>query len=153
MIHVLLREQFLPADPARVWEYFATPRNLNDMTPPDMSFEIVRGGDGRMHAGQMIEYRVSVLPGLRVRWLTEIRHVREGTYFVDEQRIGPYRFWYHEHIFEPVAGGVRMTDRVTYALPGWLFGELLHVVFIRRRLQQIFDYRRARAAALFGESE
>jgi ligand-binding SRPBCC domain-containing protein len=150
VIHHLGREQFIPAEIGRVWDYFATPANLDEMTPPDMAFEIVWGGEGRMQPGQLIEYRVEVLPGWKTRWLTEIRHVREGQHFVDEQRAGPYRFWYHEHHFEPMIGGVRMKDRVTYELPFGVLGEALHALVIRPRLEAIFDFRYREVEELFG---
>lgn len=148
MIHTLERTQFIPASSERVWAYFSTPENLNALTPPDMDFEIL-GAPGRMYAGQIIAYRIRVAPGLRVRWLTEIRHVREGEFFVDEQRAGPYRLWYHEHHFAPVAGGVQMTDRVTYALRFGPLGDLIHLVWVGRTLRRIFDYRRVAVARLF----
>jgi len=150
MIHVLHREQTIPAPLERVWDYFADPKNLNELTPPDMRFEIVAGGDVRMYAGQLIEYRVEFLRGLRSPWLTEIAHVREGSYFVDEQRLGPYRFWYHAHHFEPVEGGVKMTDHVTYAAPFGLLGDLATALWIRGRLDGIFDYRSRKIISLFG---
>lgn len=75
MIHVLHRQQIIPAGMGQAWEYFSTPRKLNDLTPPDMHFLIMRGGEQRMYAGQLIEYRVQFAPGLRSRWLTKIRHV------------------------------------------------------------------------------
>ena len=101
MIYYLHCEQIIPASPEQVWAYFANPNNLNELTPPDMNFKIVTGGNTGMYEGQIIEYRVEFVRGLRSLWLTEIAHVREGVYFVDEQRVGPYRFWYHEHLFEP----------------------------------------------------
>lgn len=149
MIHTLHREQTIPTPLNQVWAYFATPRNLNEMTPPDMDFEFIAGGDEPMYAGQVIEYKVAILPGLRVRWLTQITHVREKEMFIDEQRIGPYRLWIHEHRFQPVDGGVRMTDHVTYALPFGLLGDLVHALFIRRRLAYIFNFRRQEVEALF----
>jgi ligand-binding SRPBCC domain-containing protein len=100
----LFHQQFIPADRAAVWTFFATPRNLDELTPPDLRFRILGDVPARMYAGQLIEYRLSPLPGVWLRWLTEIRHLREGEYFVDEQRIGPYRLWYHEHHFEPAPG-------------------------------------------------
>ena len=151
MIHYLLRKQTIPAPIEQVWEFFADPRNLNDITPTDMIFEIIAGAEGRMTVGQLIEYRVGFLPGLRSLWLTEIAHVREKEYFVDEQRVGPYRFWYHEHKFVCVENGVMMIDRVSYAIPFGVLGELLHTLWIRSRLAGIFDYRREKIAALFGE--
>lgn len=149
MIYTLHREQLIPATIERVWEYFSTPRNLNEMTPPDMAFEFEFGGDEPMYAGQVIGYRVAILPGVRVRWLTQITHVEPRRYFIDEQRVGPYRLWIHEHRFDPVDGGVRMRDHVIYALPLGPLGDLVHALFIRRRLEEIFDYRRRKAAELF----
>ena len=152
MIHYLHREQFIPADTELVWGYFADPKNLDDITPPDMNFQVVAGGDTCMYEGQIIEYRVEFLRGLRSLWLTEIAHVREGSYFVDEQRIGPYRFWYHEHLFAPHDGGVVMTDHVSYAAPFGFLGDMVHALWIKHRLAYIFDYRREKIKALFGES-
>lgn len=150
MIHSLHREQFIPAPLNEVWAYFADPKNLNAITPPDMNIEIVAGGDTTMYAGQIIEYRVEFIRGLRSLWLTEIAHVQEGEYFVDEQRVGPYRFWFHEHRFAPSSGGVMMTDHVTYAAPFDLLGEILIALWIRRRLEAIFDYRTQKITELFG---
>lgn len=151
MIRTLHREQFVPGDPARIWDFFATPRNLNELTPPGMSFDI-RGEVGdRMYVGQMIEYRVGILPGVKLRWLTEITHVREGEYFVDEQRIGPYKLWHHEHRFTatPDGRGVQMTDRITYD-PGWgPLGGVVDALWIKRQLAGIFDFRAQEVAARF----
>lgn len=150
MIHYLHRRQFIPAPIENVWAYFADPRNLNAITPPDMNFEIRTGGDEPMYEGQLIEYRVEFVRGLRSLWLTEITHVRANEYFVDEQRVGPYRFWYHEHRFAPAANGVTMNDRVTYSAPFGILGDIVNALWIRRRLNAIFDYRAKRIAELFG---
>ena len=149
MIYTLHREQIIPAPMERVWAYFATPRNLNEMTPPDMAFEFLHGGDEPMYAGQMIAYKVAILPRVRVRWLTQITHVEQDRRFIDEQRIGPYRLWIHEHRFEPRPNGVFMIDHVSYALPFGPLGDLVHRLYIGRRLEQIFDYRRAKVESLF----
>ena len=100
---------------------------------------------------QVIEYRIGVLPGVTTRWLTEITHVRELEYFVDEQRVGPYRLSHHEHHFAatPDGRGVVMTDRVTYEVGFGPIGEVLHAAWIGRQLKTIFDYRAARIAELF----
>lgn len=148
MIRTLERTQFLPADPATVWAYFSTPQNLNALTPPEMHFEILSQPEP-MYQGQLIAYRIRVAPGVRLNWLTEIRHVREGRYFVDEQRRGPYALWYHEHRFEPKDGGVLMTDRVTYALPFGPLGDLVHALWVGRQLREIFDFRREAVAKVF----
>ena len=153
MIRHLHREQFIPGSPPLIWEFFATPRNLDELTPPSMRFETIGRIAPLMYAGQMIEYRIGILPGITTRWLTEITHVREGEYFVDEQRAGPYKLWHHEHRFTPAADerGVHMTDRITYD-PGWgWLGGVVDALWIRHQLTRIFDYRRARIAELFPE--
>jgi len=150
MIHYLHREQIIPAPVKDVWDYFCEPKNLNEITPPDMNFEIVQGGDEKMYEGQIIEYRVEFIRGVRSLWLTEIAHVRDGKYFVDEQRVGPYRFWYHEHVFEEHSAGTKMTDHVTYMIPFGLLGDLMNAVWISRRLKNIFDFRTQKIIELFG---
>jgi ligand-binding SRPBCC domain-containing protein len=155
MIHRIHWDQAIPAPIEKVWEYFCDPSNLNAITPPDMNFEILSGGNVRMYEGQLIEYRVEFVRGIRSRWLTEISHVRECEYFVDEQRIGPYRFWYHEHGFEaaPSGSGTRMTDSVTYAVSAGFLGDILNSVWISGRLDQIFTFRRKTIIERFGEAK
>ena len=153
MVHYLHREQIIPAPVEKVWEYFCDPKNLNEITPPDMNFEIIQGGTVKMYEGQIIEYRVEFLRGVRSLWLTEIAHVRDGEYFVDEQRVGPYRFWYHEHIFEKIEYGTKMTDRVTYVVPFGILGDILNTVWISRRLKNIFDFRMKKIIELFGDAK
>lgn len=150
MVHYLHREQIISAPVEKVWEYFCDPKNLNEITPPDMNFEIVKGGDQGMFEGQLIEYRVEFVRGIRSLWLTEIAHVRDCEYFVDEQRVGPYRFWYHEHKFENVHDGVKMTDHVTYVLPFGPLGDVVHAVWVGNRLKSIFDFRVRKIEELFG---
>lgn len=151
VLHRLHREQLIARPPVELWDFFATPRNLNLLTPPQISFEIRSEIPVRMFAGQLIEYRVGVLPGIRMRWVTEITHVRDFEYFVDEQRIGPYRIWHHEHRFVPQPDGrtVRMIDDVSYEVGWGPLGELLHKFWIRRQLATIFDYRAHRVSELF----
>jgi ligand-binding SRPBCC domain-containing protein len=151
MVHYIHREQIIPAPVEKVWEYFCDPKNLNEITPPDMNFEILVGGDQKMFEGQLIEYRVEFIRGIRSLWLTEIAHVRGCEYFVDEQRVGPYRFWYHEHRFERTDAGTKMTDHVTYVVPFAFLGDVVNALWIGKRLQHIFDFRHRKIVELFGE--
>lgn len=149
VIRHLHRGQFVAGEPARIWEFFATPRNLDTLTSPHLRFRMIGDIAPRMYAGQMIEYRVGIVPGLWSRWVTEITHVREGEFFVDEQRLGPYRLWHHEHHFTASPGGLRMTDHVTFD-PGWgAAGDLAYALWIRGKLDRIFDFRAARILTLF----
>ena len=150
MLYRLYRSQTVAAPLDEVWEYFSKPENLNELTPPDMDFEIVHYATEEMAAGQLIEYRVKFMPIFRSRWLTEIAHVEYQAYFVDEQRVGPYRFWYHEHHFTSVEAGTMITDHVTYALPFGIIGRMVHSLWVRRRLEGIFHYRAEKITQLFG---
>jgi ligand-binding SRPBCC domain-containing protein len=95
-----------------------------------------------MQEGQIIEYRVEIVPMVWMPWVSEIKAVVEGHSFIDEQRFGPYKFWHHRHTFEPAEGGVKITDQVHYALPFGPLGSIAHALFVRRKLEGIFRFRR-----------
>lgn len=150
-IHTLRQEQILPIPIEEAWEFFSSPANLDAITPPDLGFEITCPLPTRMFEGQIITYRVKVAPLVWLPWVTEIKCVEEGRSFIDEQRFGPYKFWHHRHAFEPVGGGVLMTDVVHYALPFGPFGEIARALFVRRKLEWIFGYRKKWLAERYGE--
>lgn len=137
-------EQFVPTSIETLWQFMSSPQNLKHITPASMNFDILNNSaDGEMYAGMIICYKVSPLPLFRVRWVTEISHVEKLKYFVDEQRFGPYSFWHHKHFLKEVPGGVLMTDIVDYKIPfGWL-GDLANVLLVRRKLKEIFAFRKA----------
>ena len=150
-MYTLEREQWLAAPPGQVWEFLQNPANLDRITPPDLRFSIVSETPAVMYDGLIIEYRIAIpLLGSHA-WITEIKHVSPGRSFVDEQRLGPYRFWYHHHEIEPADGGTRMRDRVSYQPPFGPLGRLLHPFYIRPTLERIFDYRRQELQLLLGE--
>jgi ligand-binding SRPBCC domain-containing protein len=150
-IHTLRRSLTIPATLREAWAFFSDPRNLDKITPPDMGFRTVTPDlPAHIHAGLMIEYRVRPIGPVSLTWLTEITHVQEMEYFVDEQRAGPYAIWHHEHHFRETTGGeVEMADRITYALPfGWL-GNLAHPFLVRPQLERIFAYREQAVRRIF----
>jgi len=149
-MYTLRRSQQLPITLETAWQFFSDPRNLPVITPSDLGFEITSALPERMYAGMVVTYRVMAMAGIRVNWVTEITHVQEPAFFVDEQRFGPYRFWHHQHHFKAVAGGTEMTDLVSYLLPFQPFGQLVASV-VRRRLEYIFDYRRQVLATIFAQ--
>ena len=83
-------------------------------------------------------------------WMTEIRTVKENSYFIDEQRFGPYSLWHHRHSFEEIEGGVLMTDEVNYKLPFGVLGDVAHALFIKKKLAHVFEYRKKALIELFG---
>ena len=103
-----------------------------------------------MYPGQIIEYMVRPILGIPLYWMTEITHVQDKQYFIDEQRFGPYRLWHHQHHFKEAEGGVEMTDIVHYKLPLWLLGDIAQVLIVKKQLQEIFDFRFAAVKQLFG---
>lgn len=132
------------------WDFFSNPANLQEITPPDMNFRITSEVPERMYPGLIVTYRIQALPGVSMDWVTEITHVREPVFFVDEQRFGPYRFWHHQHHFAEVEGGVEMTDIVHY-LPPSPAAPLIDRLLVGPRLRAIFDFRREVLAERFGE--
>jgi ligand-binding SRPBCC domain-containing protein len=141
-IYLLKRTQFLPITLTRAWEFFSSPRNLEKITPEHMGFTIIyKSGGAKMYPGQLIRYKVNVLPMVRLHWVTEITQVQEPYFFIDEQRFGPYALWHHQHHFKEVPGGVEMTDEVNYAIPLGFIGRLANWLFVERQVNAIFDYR------------
>ena len=135
----------------RAWDFFSNPRNLAKITPPELDFTILTALPERVHPGMMIEYRVRPLLGIPARWLTEITHVEPGKSFVDEQRIGPYRIWHHEHRFRKLDDErTEVIDAVTYVLPFGFLGELFHPLLVKPQLEKIFAFRKMAVKELFG---
>jgi ligand-binding SRPBCC domain-containing protein len=136
------REQFVPAGLDEVWDFISSPKNLKKITPPYMGFEITSHNlPEKMYSGMIISYKVSPLLGLKTDWVTEITHVVDKLYFVDEQRIGPYALWHHQHILVPSEGGVLMKDIVTYAPPFGFLGAIMNSLIIKGKLNEIFEFR------------
>jgi ligand-binding SRPBCC domain-containing protein len=151
---IIRREQRLPISVEEAWDYFSAPSNLNNITPDYMRFQVTSEAPeslGRTYAGQIITYKVRPILGIPLNWMTEIKHVREHEYFVDEQRFGPYRLWHHQHLFKAIPGGVEMVDLVHYKLPFGFLGNLAHGLFVRRQLEDIFDFRYRTLEERFGK--
>lgn len=149
-LYRIISEQFLSTTTSEAWDFLSDPKNLQRITPESMQFDIKGGADTRMFPGQIIRYHVSPFPGIRTPWVTEITHVEEGRYFVDEQRFGPYKFWHHKHFIEAVEGGVRMMDIVDYMLPFGPLGSMMHGIIVKNKLKEIFSYREVALNAIFG---
>jgi ligand-binding SRPBCC domain-containing protein len=146
--HVLERRQRVGGDLDRVFAFFEDPLNLEAITPPWLHFEVTGSTDARVRLGTEIDYRLrwQVFP---MRWRSRITEHQPGVLFADEMLVGPYRRWYHRHLFTPAEGGVEMVDIVEYELPYGPLGAFVHAALIRGQLQAIFDYRRDAIARIF----
>lgn len=137
----LIQEQFLPISINEVWKFFATPKNLNSVTPDSLNFEIISELPDKMYEGLIIIYKIKPMLNISVNWVTEITHINEPLYFVDEQRKGPYKIWHHEHHFKEVEGGVIMTDILYYDIGKSIFGWIAGKLFVNKKVKEIFEYR------------
>ncbi len=142
--------QQLPVTLQEAWKFFSDPKNLQEITPKDMGFNIISKHQGeKAYAGQIIEYKVSPVLGIPLYWMTEITHVEHEKYFVDEQRFGPYSLWHHQHHFKETASGVEMIDIVHYKLPFWFLGDIAHSIFVKKQLDNIFIFRKKKVEELW----
>ena len=134
-VYSIKTKQQIPISIDRAWDFFSNPENLQQITLANLGFTIISRHHGdTMYAGQVIEYNVSPVSGIPLYWMTEITHVEDKKYFVDEQRFGPYRMWHHQHHFKAIEGGVEMTDIVHYKLPFWFLGVIANALLVRGKL-------------------
>lgn len=140
----------IPINIDEAWDFFSSPKNLAKITPEHMGFDITSEFNGeKMYPGQLITYKVSPIFGLKMNWCTEITHVVEKQYFVDEQRFGPYSMWHHQHHFKAIDGGVEMTDIIDYAIPFGILGRAMNSVLISNEVENIFSFREKKIRELF----
>ena len=148
-VYRLHTKQFLPISLSEAWDFLSDPANLQKITPSYMGFNIVSGADRKMFPGQIIQYIVTPVLGIKTNWVTEITHVLDKEYFVDEQRFGPYALWHHKHFLKEVQGGVEMEDIIDYKVPFGILGRLVHPFIVKPKLSEIFDFRKTKLEELF----
>lgn len=142
MIHKIYREQQLNCDIATAWKFFSSANNLSEITPKDMNFIVLtKMTDDEIFEGMIIDYYVSPILGIKMKWKTEITQVDFQKSFTDFQKKGPYKLWNHHHEFIVNEEGVLMKDTVDYELPLGFLGEIVHTIFVRKKLEHVFSYR------------
>ena len=151
IVYRLHTKQNLPISLNEAWDFLSDPKNLKVITPDYMGFNILSGADRPMFAGQIIQYIVTPILGIKTNWVTEITHVVDKQYFVDEQRFGPYVLWHHKHFLKEIPGGVEMEDIVDYKIPFGALGRLMNPILVQPKLNEIFEFRRKRLIEIFGE--
>ena len=138
----IIKEQLLKNNIETIWEFMSSPNNLEKITPDNMSFKIIsKNKNEKMYQGMIITYKVTPILNLPLNWMTEITHVKKHELFVDEQRLGPYKLWHHQHIFQECREGVIMKDIITYIPPYGIIGNIVNYLFIKRKVKKIFNYR------------
>lgn len=151
-VYTLQQTQKVPASLNVVWNFISSPHNLKLITPPYMGFDVTTENlPEKMYPGMIISYKVKPLLSVPLTWVTEITHVRDREFFVDEQRVGPYKLWHHQHHLKEIEGGVLMTDIVNYQPPFGIIGDISNKLIIKNKLNDIFSYRRKKVEEMFGK--
>ena len=135
------RTQTINRPITEIWDFISSPKNLKTITPDYMGFDITSESPEKMYEGLIISYKVSPMLGIKTTWVTEITHIKEHEYFVDEQRVGPYKIWHHQHHLEKTENGTLMTDIVSYQPPFGFLGDIANSIIIKSKLNEIFNYR------------
>lgn len=149
-IYSLKRKQLINTSLDNAWKFFSSPENLKKITPDYMGFDIISEIDSeKVYPGMIIIYTVSPVLGIPLKWVTEITHIDPPFYFVDEQRFGPYGFWHHKHYFREIDAGVEMSDLVHYSIPYSFIGKIAHSLIVKRKLEEIFDFRYQKIEEMF----
>lgn len=150
-LHKLEKTQCLPISLHEAWDFISSPENLKTITPDYMRFEITSQPlRYKMYPGMIITYKVRPVLGIPINWATEITQVNEPVYFIDEQLSGPYAFWHHQHFLKEIEGGVEMMDLIHYKIPLGFLGDMMNLLFVKRQLKGIFQYRFDKLIELFG---
>jgi ligand-binding SRPBCC domain-containing protein len=152
-VYTLQTSQLIPATKEEVWNFISSPANLKHITPSHMGFDILtKDLPEKMYPGMIIKYKVSPLLNIKITWVTEITHVEELSYFVDEQRYGPYTMWHHQHHITQVSNGILMKDIVNYQPPYGILGNMANTVLINKKLKEIFEFRFSAVEKKFGKA-
>ncbi len=150
MVNKLFYSQKLPISLDDAWDFLSSPNNLKLITPESMNFKIIDWDKKKAYPGQIIQYTVSPVFGMKIKWVTEITQVKRNSYFIDEQRFGPYSFWHHKHFIKEIDNGILMDDIIHYKIPFGFIGEILNKVYVQNKLKKIFKYRENKLNEIFG---
>jgi ligand-binding SRPBCC domain-containing protein len=146
------RQQKINASKQEAWDFLSSPANLKEITPAYMGFDITSKNKGeKMYEGMLISYQVKPLLGIKTEWVTEITHINKGHFFIDEQRMGPYTMWHHQHFIEEIPNGVLMRDIVSYIPPFGFLGAIANKLIIESKLEQIFAFRKVALDKKYGK--
>jgi|TARA_B110001454_G_scaffold175213_1_gene166925 ligand-binding SRPBCC domain-containing protein len=149
-LYTLYAKQTVSKEIGLLWDFFRKPTNLNKLTPEDVHFKIKSGKSDDFYEGKIISYKIKPFKLLALNWVTEISQIKEGSYFIDNQISGPYKMWRHEHHFKDNHNGTtEIIDKVKYKVPFYIVGKLMHKMFIRKKLFNIFMFRQKQINNLF----
>lgn len=147
-MRTLERESVIKAPIEQVFDFFSKAENLNIITPPQLKFDIITPLPIVIKEGTLIDYKIKI-SGLSFKWRTKIAEWEPHSRFVDIQLKGPYKMWVHEHTFTADGNKTIMKDKVNYISKGWFLEPLIQRFFVRKKVEDIFDYRQKKLSAIF----
>lgn len=150
-IYNIHKKQKLPISVKEAWDFISDPKNLKKITPEYMGFDIISNNKKEMYSGQIIQYAVTPVFGIKTKWVSEITHLEENKYFVDEQLYGPYAMWHHKHFINEIKGGVELEDIIDYKVPLGILGQIVNPILVKPKLEEIFNFRQKKLLEIFGE--
>ncbi|RNA63021.1 hypothetical protein D1631_14315 [Chryseobacterium nematophagum] len=154
MKYRLFREQQLNCDIDTAWTFFSAAHNLSKITPKEMKFVVLTTFENdHIYEGMIIDYYITPLLGIKMKWQTEILQVDFQKNFIDFQKKGPYKLWHHHHEFIPNENGVLMKDTLDYELPMGIVGQIVHSLLVKKKVEGIFDYRYGILETLFNKKD
>ncbi len=142
--------QRLPIQIEEAWDFFTSPKNLRLITPPWLDFRLISDPPEYMHPGTIVASEIRPLPGISLKWISEITHIRPPHFYITEQRFGPFKMWHHEHHFRAHEEGIEVEDIVMYGLYLGPIGALAHDVYVRKKLHEVFTFRAQAIEQRFG---
>ena len=150
-IYTFSNIQKVPISVDEAWQFLSDSSNLSKMTPEYMNFKKISTDLRPLYAGQIIQYSVTPIFGIPATWVSEITQLHEKKYFVDIQLYGPYAMWHHKHFIREIPGGVEIEDLIDYKLPFGILGQMLHLIVVKPKLNEIFAFRTAKIIEIFGK--
>jgi uncharacterized protein (TIGR01777 family) len=145
---ILKKYQWVSKSPKEVFSFFSNEKNLEVITPESLQFKVLKKSTPELRKGTLIDYKLKI-HGIPIKWQSRIENFTEFKSFVDEQVHGPYSKWHHTHDFISVGEGTLMRDRIIYKVPMGVLGNLLTSFFIKKDLNNIFNFRKSKINQIF----
>jgi ligand-binding SRPBCC domain-containing protein len=140
--HVFQKRTVMKTTMEKMTAFHQDPKALSKLSPPPIFMQLHRDERTSLTQGE-IEFTLwfAVIP---IRWLAQHQQGPTPNSFADLMLKGPLAYWRHEHIFEPVNGGVALIDRITLAHRPGVAGLITRLMFDGLPLQFLFFYRHLR---------
>jgi ligand-binding SRPBCC domain-containing protein len=97
---------------------------------------------GLIEAGETVTWE-AVHFGIRQRLTSRIDSMTRPVHFRDSMVAGAFRSFVHDHHFEEIPGGTRMSDVFEYVAPLGVLGRWADLLFLERYMRCLLEERNA----------